>query len=66
MTGAFTERVAALAGRRSKSPSRVEEFRSAVVRELEDWNDGLVIAPVNLLVAVERYDAAKSRKANPS
>lgn len=53
------ERVDALANRRSRSPSHVEELRSAIVRELEDWRDGLIIAPCNLITAVERYDDAK-------
>lgn len=56
------ERVNALAAKRSKSPSHIEALRSAVVSELEDWRDGLVIAPVNLILAVERYDAAKGKK----
>lgn len=55
----LNERVAALSKRRSKSPSHVEELRSAVLRELEDWREGLIFSPVNLLVAVERYDEAK-------
>jgi hypothetical protein len=57
------ERVEALLGRRPKSPSHVEELRSAVVRELEDWTDGLVIAPMNLVAAVEQYDDERERLA---
>lgn len=51
----LNERVQAL-GQRARSPGRGEELRAAVVRELEDWRSGLVIAPCNLLLAVERYD----------
>lgn len=53
-------RVAALAKRRSKAPSHVEEMRSAVVAELQRWaKPGGQVYPQNLLAAVERYDRAK-------
>lgn len=57
---AYEERVAACEARTSKSPSHVKELRSAVLRELRDWQDGLVLSAPSLLSAVERYDEAKA------
>lgn len=53
------QRIAACEQRTSKSPSHAEDLRSAVVRELRDWHEGLVVSMPNLLTAVERYDEAK-------
>lgn len=62
MTGgeaSLQKRVAALASRRSKSPSHIEEFRSAVVVEVERWTAGFEPNGRRLLEAVEAYDRAK-------
>jgi hypothetical protein len=53
------ERIAALHARRSKSPSHVEEMRTAIVAELIGWTEGNDIDPWALIYAVEAYDAAK-------
>jgi hypothetical protein len=53
------ERIAVLHARRSKSPSHVEEMRTAIVAELIGWTDGKDIDPWALIYAVEAYDGAK-------
>ncbi|MEJ7787698.1 MAG: hypothetical protein WKF96_23090 [Solirubrobacteraceae bacterium] len=55
----YEERVAACEARTSTSPSHAEELRSAVLSELRDWQDGMVLSPGILLSAVERYDEAE-------
>lgn len=53
-------RIDACDARRSKSPSHIEEFRTAVVTELLSWKAaGVPIDAESLLIAVERYDRAK-------
>lgn len=51
----LTARVEAVAARKG-GDGPADRLRDAVVKELLDWRVGLVIAPVNLLEAVERYD----------
>lgn len=56
---ALRERLEYAYGRASKSPSHIEEFRSAVLEAAQALVDGFVPTPEDLLDAVERYDAAK-------
>jgi hypothetical protein len=58
------ERIAALHARRSKSPSHVEEMRTAIVAELIGWTEGHDIDPWALINAVETYDNAKRGGSN--